>query len=306
MNRPSAHLTMTKYKLIMNPAAGRRNAAVHALRAFERFPARGATFSAEQTRAPGDAGRIAREALRDHDVIVAVGGDGTVNEVVQGMIFSDRPLGIIPAGSGNDFIKSLGIPNNIEKAAQIIMRGITRRIDAGRVNGRYFANAVGIGFDAVVNRASYGIRHAKGGLLLYLCALVKTLGRYQAVTMTVTMNGRSDSGDLFLLTAGNGTTVGGGFRLTPRARLDDGLLDVTRIKPIALLPLLWHLPKVFLGAIERVPAYAVMDRTPHLIVESSGPVPVHLDGEIYSGDETRFEIEIVPRAITAIGNWKER
>jgi diacylglycerol kinase (ATP) len=297
---------MAKYKLIMNPVAGRGKAGVYALRAFERFRAQGVVFSAEQTKSPGDAGRIAREALPDHDVIVAVGGDGTVNEVMQGMLFSDRPLGIIPAGSGNDFIKALGIPNNIEKAVQIIMQGRARRIDAGRMNGRYFANAVGIGFDAAVNRASYGISHSKRGLLLYLCALVKTLGKYQPVAMTVSMNGRTESGDFFLLTAGNGTTVGGGFRLTPRARLDDGLLDVTRIKPIALLPLLWHLPKVFLGAIERVPAYAAMERTSRLVVECSGPVPVHLDGEVYRGDETRFEIEILPRAITVIGCWKEK
>ncbi len=296
---------MKKYKLIMNPAAGRGKASSLALRAFERFRSQGVSFSAEQTRSPGDGARIAREALADHDTIVAVGGDGTVNEVVQSMIFSDRPLGIIPAGSGNDFIKTLGIPNNIEKAVEILMRGRTKRIDAGIMNGRYFANAVGIGFDAAVNQASYGISQSKRGLLLYLCALLRTLGKYDPVPMTVTANGRTRSQDLFLLTAGNGTTVGGGFRLTPHAKLDDGLLDVTVIRPIGLLPLLWHLPKVFLGTIDRVTKYAALERTEHLVAESSMPVPVHLDGEMYRGDTTRFEIAIVPKALTVIGNWKE-
>jgi diacylglycerol kinase (ATP) len=296
---------MTNYKLIMNPAAGRGKAGAFALRAFERFRSQGVTFSAEQTRNPGDAGRIARAALPDHDVIIAVGGDGTVNEVIQGMIFSDRPLGIIPSGSGNDLIKALGIPNNIEQAVEIIMQGKTKRIDAGIMNRRYFLNAVGIGFDAAVNRASYAVGRSRRGLLLYLCALARTLGRYDPVPMTVTLNNRTESGALFLLTAGNGTTVGGGFRLTPTAKLDDGLLDVTRIRPIGLLPLLWHLPKVFLGTIDRVPQYVTTERTARIIVESSEPVPVHLDGEVWPDGERRFEIGIVPKALSVIGNWNE-
>ncbi len=295
---------MKKYKLIMNPAAGRGKASSLALRAFERFRSQGVSFSAEQTNMPGDGARIARQALRDHDVIVAVGGDGTINEVIQGMLFSERPLGIIPAGSGNDFIKALGIPNHIEEAVTILMQGKTRRIDAGSINGRFFANAVGIGFDAAVNRASYRINHSKRGLLLYLLALMKTLGRYDPVGMTITMNGKAETKDFFLLTAGNGTTVGGGFKLTPRAKLDDGLLDITMVQPIGLLPLLWHLPKVFLGTIDRVKRYVETDRTSRLVVESSMHVPVHVDGELYGAGETRFEIEIHQKAITVIGNWE--
>jgi YegS/Rv2252/BmrU family lipid kinase len=236
-------------------------------------------------------------------VVVAVGGDGTVNEVLPGMISSRRPLGIVPAGSGNDFIKSLQIPNCIEKAVDIVLEGRTRDVDAGRINGRYFANGVGIGFDAAVNRASYGINHSKRGLLLYLCALLKTLGRYDPVPLTITLNGERIQGKMFLLSIGNGTTVGGGFKLTPHARLDDGLLDVTMVKPIGLMPLLWHLPKVFQGTIDRATRYAATRRTSRLIVESAQPVPVHVDGEIFDDKGNRFEIEVVPRALTVIGGF---
>jgi diacylglycerol kinase (ATP) len=140
-------------------------------------------------------------------------------------------------------------------------------------------------------------------LQLYLRALLRTLGRYRPVPMRITMNGRSFEQDVLLLSIGNGTTVGGGFRLTAHARLDDGLLDVTLVKPLGPLPLLWHLPKVFLGTIERASRYVVTARTAGLVVESSCHVPVHLDGELYAGEETRLEIAVAPGTLTAIGNF---
>jgi diacylglycerol kinase (ATP) len=294
-----------RYKLIANPRAGRGRASSLALRIVELFHARGQLCDLELTRGPNDAARIAQEAPVDYDVIVAVGGDGTVNEIIPGMLPSARPLAVVPAGSGNDFIKSLGVPNDLERAVDIAINGKTRTIDLGRINGRYFANGVGIGFDAAVNKASYSINHSKRGLLLYLCALFKTLGNYEPVPMDVTMNGEMSALPLFILSVGNGTTVGGGFKLTPHARLDDGLLDVTMIKPIGLLPLFWHLPKVFLGTIDRVVRYAATTRTDRLVVESRQAVPVHIDGEIYTDETNRFEIDIVPQALTVIGNFPD-
>lgn len=294
---------MKKYKLIANPAAGRGKANAAVLRVVEHFKAKGATFDLELTTAPGQAAGMARKALGEFDVIVAVGGDGTVNEIVPGMLFSGKPLGIIPSGSGNDFIKSLGIPNNIETAVDIILKGEARVIDAGKINGMYFANGVGIGFDAAVNRASYEINHSKRGLWLYVCALVRTLGRFDPVPVKITMNGGTIEQDIFLLTIGNGTTCGGGFKLTPHAKVDDGLLDVTIVNPLGVPTLLWHLPKVFLGTIDKVTSYARLMRTAKLSVSSIHPIPVHVDGEIFPGDGKILEIEIVPRALTMIGNY---
>jgi YegS/Rv2252/BmrU family lipid kinase len=296
-------MTTKKYKLIANPAAGRGKSSDAVLRTVEAFKKKGATFDLELTKGPRDAANIARKALDKFDVIVAIGGDGTINEILPGMLFSEKPLGIVPAGSGNDFIKSVGIPNNVNKAVDILLKGNAGLIDVGKINGTYFANGMGIGFDAAVNCASYTINHSKRGLFLYFCALLKTLGKYDAVPLTITINGETFNQSTFLLTVGNGTTVGGGFKLTPHAKVDDGLLDVTIVKPLALPVLLWHLPKVFLGTVERAKNYASLLRTEKLMVESTGTVPVHVDGEIYDNNETRFKIEVVPKALRVIGNF---
>lgn len=294
---------MKRHKLIANPEAGRGRARAAVLKVVELFKARGVPFDLELTTGPRQAAIIARKALDAFDVIVAVGGDGTVNDIVPGMLFAPKPLGIIPSGSGNDFIKSIGIPNDIGKAVEVLLRGETRVIDAGKINDTWFVNVVGIGFDAAVNRASYEIDHSKRGLWLYLCALVRTLGRFDPVPVRIMMNGASAEQDIFLLTIGNGTTCGGGFRLTPRARVDDQLLDVTVVAPLGIPRLLWHLPKVFLGTIDRVTAYARLTRTAKLIVESKGPLPVHVDGEVFAAEGNTLEIEVVPRALTVIGSF---
>ena len=291
---------MTRYKLIANPAAGRGRARTSILAVEEEFGKRGVPFDLELTTGPGQAAEIARRSLADFDVIVVVGGDGTVNDVLPGIVRTGKPLGIIPMGSGNDMIKSLGIPNSIAKAVDTVLAGRTKVIDAGRINGRYFANGVGMGFDAAVNRETYRIDHSRRGLWLYICALIRMLGRFDPVKVKASINGRTVEQEVFLLTIGNGTTVGGGFKLTPHARVDDGQLDVTVVKPLSVPVLLWHLPRVFMGTIDRVKKYATLARTDRLRVESSGPIPVHVDGEMFEGNENVYDIEILPGALTVI------
>jgi diacylglycerol kinase (ATP) len=292
---------MKKYKLIANPAARRGNTRLIISRTLELFAKRGVSYDLELTAGPKEAGMIARAACRDYDVIVAIGGDGTVNEVVQGMVFSHTPLGLIPGGTGNDFVRSLRIPNRLEQAVDIVLAGQTRTIDVGKINDTYFANNIGFGFDAAVNITTYGMSGGAGGLSLYLRALVRTLGKYRPVQLTIAMNGRTIDQETFLLSIGNGTTCGGGFKLTPHAKLDDQLLDVTLIRPLPLASLLWHFPKVFLGTIDRV-SYASVERTAELIITSNGPVPIHVDGEIFPGNATTYKVSMIPRALTVIEN----
>ncbi len=293
---------MKKYKLIANPAAGRGRANAADRKVAELFRSKGAFFDLEFTKGPKDAAEIARKALADFDVVVAVGGDGTVNEIIPAMLFSRKPFAIIPAGSGNDFVKSLNIPSDFESAVDVVLQGKTKVIDAGRINETYFVNGVGIGFDAAVNHASYSINHSKKGLYLYLCALVKTLGKYRPVRLRIVMNGETMEQEIFMVTIGNGTTCGGGFKLTPHARLDDQLFDVTLVRPLGLLPLLWHFPKVFLGTIERA-KYARLERTSKITIQSLQSIPVHVDGEIYSGNCQTCEIEIIPNALKVVANF---
>ena len=291
---------MKKFKLIANPASGTHRSRHIAAQVVELLGRRNLAVDLEFTAAPKHAAEIALRSRRDFDAIVAIGGDGTVHEIAGAMLDCGTPLGIVPAGSGNDLIKSLGIPNDTRAAVDIVARGRTRIIDAGKVNGLCFVNVVGIGFDAAVNHNSHGLQWPASGLLRYVIALVTTLGTYAALPITVTIEGKPVVQDLFLLTIGNGTTCGGGFRLTPHAKLDDGLLDVTFVKPITVPRLLWHLPKVFRGTIDRVVRYASMRQVTRLSVESKAPVPVHVDGEIYRGDTTRLDIEIIPKALTVL------
>jgi diacylglycerol kinase (ATP) len=294
---------MKKFKLIANPASGTHRSRHIAAQVVELLGRRDIAFDLEFTTAPKHAAGIAARSCKDFDAIVAIGGDGTIHEIAGAMLDCDTPLGIIPAGSGNDLIKSLGIPNDIRAAVDILVAGRTRTIDAGTINGLCFVNVVGIGFDAAVNHNSHGLRWPGSGPLRYVLALIKTLGTYSSLPLTVTIDGRTTTQDLFLLTIGNGTTCGGGFRLTPHAKLDDGLLDVTFVKPISVPRLLWHLPKVFQGTLDRVERYASMKQARRLRVESSLPVPVHVDGEIYRRDTSRLDIEIAPNALTVIGNF---
>jgi len=294
---------MKRIKLIANPASGSGRTLAILSRAVDLLMRRGIDFDVELTRAPRHATEIALRSCGDFETIVAVGGDGTIHEVAAGLLRCAKPLGIIPAGSGNDLVKSLGIPVPVEQAVETLLAGRTRTIDTGTVNGLCFVNVVGIGFDAAVNHNSHGMRWPSTGLLRYLAALMKTLGTYGPVHLTVTVDGNVIDQDLFLLTIGNGTTCGGGFRLTPHAKLDDGLLDVTLVKPIGILPLLWHLPKVFKGTLDRVEHYASMRTARKVRVESSAPVPVHVDGEIYRGDTSVLEIEVLPGSLTVIGKF---
>jgi YegS/Rv2252/BmrU family lipid kinase len=296
-----AYHRVMNYKLIANPAAGRGRGRKAVLKVVEVLKKKGVLFDLELTTGPGDAAAIARRAAPDFDAIIVAGGDGTVNDVVPGMLYSGKPLGIIPLGSGNDFIKALHIPNNIEAAVDVVLRGATRTIDVGRINDRYFANGVGIGFDAAVNTESYRINHSRRGLWLYVCALARVLGRFDPVPVTITLNNENISQEIFLLSIGNGTTCGGGFKLTPYAKVNDGLLDVTIVGPLGLMSLFWHLPKVFLGTIDRV-KHAKLRRTSKLTVRSAVPIPVHVDGEIFTSQDNTYEIEVVPGALMVIGN----
>ncbi|MDA8099828.1 MAG: diacylglycerol kinase family lipid kinase [Nitrospiraceae bacterium] len=293
---------MKRFKLIANPASGTKRTRRIASQVVELLGRKNVAFDLEFTNAPRHAAEIASRSCKDFDAIVAIGGDGTIHEVAGAMLSCEVPLGIIPAGSGNDLIKSLGIPTNIPAAVDVLLAGRSQVIDVGTINGLCFVNVVGIGFDAAVNHNSHGLRWPASGLLRYVIALVKTLGSYAPVPLAVTIDGETSSANLFLLTIGNGTTCGGGFRLTPHAKLDDGLLDVTRVKPITIPRLIWHLPKVINGTLDRVELYASMRTARKIRVESASPLPVHVDGEIYRGDTTRLEIEILPKALTVIGN----
>lgn len=295
---------MNRYKLIANPHAGRGRANRIIAETVRILNTKDVRFDLEVTRGPGDAERIAAAACSraDIDAVISIGGDGTLNEVVQSAVFSGKPLGVVPAGSGNDFSKVLNMPKNLRHVVDVILQGRTKRIDAGRMNRRYFANSVGIGFDAVVNYNTRQIRWIRAGLAVYFLAFLSTIGHYKPSRMTITIDDETFDQEMFLVSVGNGTTCGGGFRLTPHALIDDHLFDITMIKPLTLPQLFRHLPKVFLGTIERT-HHALTRKAAKLTVASEHPLPVQVDGEVYALEGNSCTIEVVPNALTVIGNF---
>ena len=256
---------------------------------------RGMDFDLHVTTGPMDATRAAVQAIGRYGAVVAVGGDGTMNEVTQGLAHTDVPLGVVPGGSGNDFIRSLSMPRGIEEIVGVIERGHTRTIDLGRVNGKLFINGMGIGFDAVVNIESRKFKRLKG-LPAYFAAFLKTIVGYRPLVARITAGDKSFHGSTLMVTIGNGRACGGGFLLTPRATPDDGLLDLSVIEPMWLPVLMWHLPKVFLGTIDRV-KYCTSIKARSILVEGDEPLPSHMDGEVFSTSERSYEIVVLPKAM---------
>jgi diacylglycerol kinase (ATP) len=205
-------------------------------------------------------------------------------------------------GSGNDFAKVLNTPKKLEDIVDMVLADKTKVIDVGLMNRRFFANNVGIGFDAAVNYNTRKVTWFRSGLAVYVCSLLKTLNQYRPLPMKITINNEIFDHAMFLVSVGNGTTCGGGFKLTPHAKIDDQLLDITMVTPLSMPQLFWHLPKVFQGTIDKT-QHAVTRRAEQLTVESLHRLPLHIDGEMYSLEGNICEISVVPNALTIIGNF---
>lgn len=286
--------------LILNPAAGRgrggrlRQRITQALSLNE--------SQVRESRGPGSVRQLVEEAIADgHDRIVIAGGDGTIFEAINGIIRSgaEAELGIIPVGTGNDFIKAAGIPLAWREACQMVLSGRVKSVDVGRCNDLYFANGVGMGLDAEINRTAQDISwfHRPS---IYLAAAFRTLvGGISAPEVDI----RFDAIDLVqrvtLVAVSNGSFYGGLFHIAPEASISDGLLDliiadhVTRRKAMRLIP------KVIRGEHLDDPAVRyVQTRRVHIC--SKTPLPVQVDGELIEGGLCELEIEVLPKRLRLI------
>lgn len=287
-----------KIKLILNPAAGRGKAKRTIPAIKQIFRDLKVDFEMDITQRPGEATYLSREALRrNFRLIVAAGGDGTINEIVNGIVGSDAILGVIPLGLGNDFAKAIDIPPGLKDACRVIHNGTTREIDVGKVNNRYFINGLGIGFDAWVAWESHKIRCFFFPKLLYLYTVIRLLFRYKSASIRIDLTDTVLDKKALLIAIGNGKSSGGGFLLTPEAELDDGLIDVCIIDDISRLKLLRQLPKALKGTHKSLP-YVTSLKTKRLTVDSSSLLLAHVDGEIL--EDNHYQIEILPRSLKVI------
>ncbi|GAB4335731.1 MAG: diacylglycerol kinase family lipid kinase [Calditrichia bacterium] len=291
-----------KIGLIINPRSGRGKGGRVGPHIHKLFRDSSCDILAYYTERRGHARQLAERIKNDVDIIVAAGGDGTVHEVVNGMVGGNAALGVIPVGSGNDFAKPLKMPKDLKKAVQIILENKRQKIDLGKVGNLYFPNGFGIGFDAYVVKESNSIQKLRG-VLIYLYAVIKQALKYSNREMTIRVDGQVSTKDVFLIAIGNGVAMGGGFYLTPEASLTDGQFDVCIIRGLKKWEIFLHLPKVFWGGHVKMKQVEML-KTNELLIEAPGGVAAHADGELLPDESTRFEVELIPRALEVIYNAK--
>ncbi len=261
---------------------------------------------------PTHAVELARQAALDgYEIVIAAGGDGTIHEVVNGLMQvpqEQRPkLGVVPLGSGNDFAHNVGMSSNPAEAFQQIFTGKPFPIDVGTIedeSGRfeYWNNTLGIGFDATVTIRTRKLRLVRG-FMLYLTAVFQTIMlNHEAAHMKIITDTETIEEDLLLLTLCNGPREGGGFFVAPKAVPDDGIFQLLRIRKVPRLMMLRILPKVLNGTHEDLEPVTISSfKTMEL--HSDRPVRIHADGEIFAGFGTEIKdlkFGILPGALVVI------
>lgn len=301
--------------IILNPWAGRGTAGQRQGELEQALRTHGVAFDLVTTHARGGATELTYQALiRGYQQIIAVGGDGTINEIVNaladGRERTSRPpaLGIVPIGTGSDFIKMLDTfeANDIDSAVRRIANGHTRSIDLGRMTvetknderTRYFINGLGMGIDAQVAVESLKLTRLKG-LAVYLVAVIRALTIYRANPMTVHFDEREVRHRLLFTTVANGRCQGGGFWMTPEAILDDGLLDICTVDNMRLDEIIRYIPRLMEGTHTTL-RQVTMGRARHVEVTSNTPIPVATDGEVVATHAHRVVVDVVPGAIDII------
>jgi YegS/Rv2252/BmrU family lipid kinase len=254
--------------------------------------------------APSHALALARDA-ESYDTVIAVGGDGTVHEVLNGLMArpdDDRPaFTLIPTGSGNDYRRTLGISTDLSTAVRQIAGGRRTRIDVGTCNGVFFANSIAIGLDARVTAKAVELKVTTGwsGIWLYARALRYVMfNQFYSHPVTLAIDGEEPSPcDMMIVAATNGPSYGGGFHITPDAVSDDGLLDVCIVGKVGLVNALWRLPFIVWGKHTKMKP-VTMKRVTRLKLHSEQPVEGQIDGETML--ERTYDIGIIPGALEAI------
>ncbi|MEQ8555833.1 MAG: diacylglycerol kinase family lipid kinase [Cyclobacteriaceae bacterium] len=229
-----------------------------------------------------------------HSDLVILGGDGTINEAINGLTF-DRPVGIVPCGSANDFCKNIKVGQTIEQQIQTAITGKKRQIDLGLCGERKFINGVGIGFDgqiaADIARSTRNLR----GPFKYYYHVLRILAAYQSKETGYHFNDLDESKKLLLLTIANGTTFGGSFKLNPNAVIDDGLLDVCVIEKINPLLRFLNIPRLKSGSHIKLKQVNI-HQTTEIKIDEQPLLNAHVDGELLG--HPPFHIKVLPKALT--------
>lgn len=270
-----------KIKFIVNPNAGRGKGK----RRLDELKETLMNYEKKQweivvTQKAGETSSLAKQAVAEgYGKIVAVGGDGTINEVLNGIVDSTAILGIIPAGTGNDLARSLNIPGDMKECVEKVFTGKPVSLDVGKVNGRFFLNAAGVGLDAqIVKDVNRGFRYVKGPVAYYL-SLLKNLISFSPQRLKIHLDEETVDIRGFVAAVCNGKFYGGGMMMAPHASYEDGKLDVIVVKEMNKIVLLKVFPAIYKGEHINRPEVLYYKST-KVIIETDTPMAIQTDGEI--------------------------
>ena len=275
---------------ILNPVAGTG----FSLKAMEGLEAamreKNVEYRVFRTERPGHGTELAAKLASDPEVlaVAAVGGDGTAGEVAAGLCGTDKPMAIIPAGTGNDFIKSVGIPNDPRRALDILLTCAPQPTDTGEVNGEFFLNVCGTGFDVTVLDYAEAEKAKHRGLTPYLLGLVKANFHYRSVRLKITDETGVTEGRFLVCSVANGRFIGGGIPICPAADPSDGLLDLVLVRHVPRRRIPLYLPGLMMG--RDLNFRITTHRRVRSVTFEGEKLRVNIDGEIRTMDGAEFRI----------------
>ncbi len=290
-----------KTRFIFNPCSGKNRRHPWLVPAIREFIAtHGLDASVIPTERPGHATELAREALAAGCTrVVAVGGDGTMNEVAQALIGTSAALGLVPCGSGNGLALHLGIPTNPRAALRLLAEPSAQdvAIDTGTANGHPFCNAMGVGFDAEISRRFNRLK--RRGFLAYARTGLAAWFRFLPQTVTISNGyGSAERLETLIVAVANSDQYGNYARIAPRARVDDGALDLIAVRPLNLLSTATLVVRLFTGSVDRSTRVRRLSGR-RFVIERPTPGLLHTDGETHETG-ARVEVMVRPRSLHII------
>jgi len=303
---------MPRFYVILNPIAGKGNGLRMRPRIEENLRLLDLEYSLVLTEYPTHATELAKKGLAEgYDVIVAAGGDGTVNEVLNGIMTAGEvrkessTLAVIPIGRGNDFAFGMRIPSDLDESCQLLANEPRMKIDVGKVtgenypNGLFFGNGVGIGFDAMVGFVA--ARMSISGMLSYLVAAIKTMFIYfNAPTVELVLDGQAQTFSALMISIMNGTRMGGSFMMAPRSKSNDGVYDLCIVQSVKRSQMPGLMALVMKGTQETHPAVKTAQAKRITIRAIKGSLPAHADGVTLCEEGQSLLIDILPAELPVI------
>ncbi|MGL5152024.1 MAG: diacylglycerol/lipid kinase family protein [Clostridium sp.] len=290
-----------KHLFIINPVAGKGNALEYVDRIKNSFHGDESKYEIIMTRYVGHATEVVKERVKeDNYYVYSIGGDGTLNEVLNGIVGSESVLAVIPSGSGNDFARTIYPQYFKELLLEKTINGEVIPIDIGLINNRYFINISSVGFDAVVvdNARKYKKKRCISGSSAYLLAVLKTLFTFNGMKIKFIVDNIEFERYMYLIAVANGKCYGGGLKIAPFAKVNDGVFDIYAIEKPKLLRLLRFLPRVLRGKDTKDVNEVHFVKTNKIIIKCDKDVIVNIDGELSYNRELSFEI--IPNGVNLL------